>query len=99
MKNSFSLFIFLIVIISGIVYFPGGFQNNPNNWIIVLLLVIISIVWVSFFGVNLFNINIEDVTPSLNKNLENKSDLFKRIAIMVFGFIFSSCLIYCYLYC
>ena len=79
--------IFTIIAMAGIVYFPGGFQNNPIHILIIAMLLIVFIGWILFFGINLF-INEKGQISSFSN--ETKYDAAKRILIMVFGLIFSS---------
>ena len=90
--NILVFIIFIIIVVGGIVYFPGGFVNNPISILIIILLLIIFIGWVLFFGIKLFTDGTENLVPSMT-SFSNKSDAMKRILIMVFGLIFSSLLI------
>ena len=83
--------IFTIIAMAGIVYFPGGFQNDPIHILIITMLLIVFIGWILFFGVNLFANEKGELVKSISSfSNETKYDAAKRILIMVFGLIFSS---------
>ena len=81
--------IFIIIVIAGIVYFPGGFSNSPMYVLIIILLLMILLGWGLFFGMNLFMNNQNELVSSLSDVSNIKSDGMKRILVMIFGIIFA----------
>ena len=95
--NILVFIIFIIAVVAGIVYFPGGFGNSPMSALIIGLLFFLFAGWALFFGIKLFinekNELVSSVASiSLSKNTFN-ADAGKRILIMIFGIIFTSLLI------
>ena len=83
--------IFTIIAMAGIVYYPGGFQNDPIHILIIAMLLIVFIGWILFFGINLFVTEKGEIVQSISSfSNETKYDAAKRILIMIFGLIFSS---------
>ena len=81
--------IFIIVVIAGIVYFPGGFSNSPMYVLIIILLLMILVGWGLFFGMKLFMNDQNELVSSLTDVSNIKSDGMKRVLVMIFGIIFA----------
>ena len=81
--------IFIIVVIAGIVYFPGGFSNSPMYVLIIILLLMILVGWGLFFGMKLFINDQNNLVSSLTDISNIKADGMKRILVMIFGIIFA----------
>jgi hypothetical protein len=101
--SGIALLIFLIVIVSGILAFPGGFTNgtglagsDKTNKVslIVILLIVIFIAWILFFGIQSFSkISFRDSDGDINMSLSNITNISRQVFMLLFGLIFSGLLI------
>ena len=95
--------IFLIVIVSGILAYPGGFTrgtdiagSDKTTQVsgIVILLIIIFIAWIIFFGIQSFSgIPFRDSDGDINLSLSNVTNISRQVFMLLFGLIFSGLLI------
>jgi len=101
--SGIAFIIFLIVIVSGILSYPGGFTNgtgvagsDKTNKIslIVILLIVIFISWILFFGIQSFSkIPFRDSDGDINLSLSNITNISRQVFMLLFGLIFSGLLI------
>ena len=101
--SGITLLIFLIVVVSGILAFPGGFTNgtglagsDKTNKVslIVILLIVIFIAWILFFGIQSFSkISFRDSDGDINMSLSNITNISRQVFMLLFGLIFSGLLI------
>jgi len=101
--SGIAFIIFLIVIVSGILAYPGGFTNgtgaagsDKTNKIslIVILLIVIFIAWILFFGIQSFSkIPFRDSDGDINLSLSNITNISRQVFMLLFGLIFSGLLI------
>jgi hypothetical protein len=101
--SGIALLIFLIVVVSGILAFPGGFTNgtglagsDKTNKVslIVILLIVIFIAWILFFGIQSFSkISFRDSDGDINMSLSNITNISRQVFMLLFGLIFSGLLI------
>jgi len=101
--SGIAFIIFLIVIVSGILAYPGGFTNgtglagsDKTNKVslIVILLIVIFIAWILFFGIQSFSkISFRDSDGDLNLSLSNITNISRQVFMLLFGLIFSGLLI------
>lgn len=95
--------IFLIVIVAGILAYPGGFTSgtglagtNKTTKVsgIVILLIIIFILWILFFGVLSFSdVKLRDTGGNFDKSMSNITKIARQVFMLLFGLIFSGLLI------
>jgi len=101
--SGIALLIFLIIVVSGILAFPGGFTNgtglagsDKTNKVslIVILLIVIFIAWILFFGIQSFSkISFRDSDGDINMSLSNITNISRQVFMLLFGLIFSGLLI------
>jgi len=101
--SGIAFIIFLIVIVSGILAYPGGFTNgtglagsDKTNKVslIVILLIVIFIAWILFFGIQSFSkIPFRDSAGDVNLSLSNITNISRQVFMLLFGLIFSGLLI------
>jgi hypothetical protein len=87
-----SFIIFLLLVIIGIFNYPGGFLNQTGDdklavGLIVVLLVIIFVIWILFFGVLAFKDVPRDLNGKVMKTLENYTGIAKQAFLILFGII------------
>ena len=95
--------IFLIVVVAGILAYPGGFLKGAaeigttkTNTVssIVILLIVIFMLWILFFGILSFSdIKLRNDIGGINYNLSNITKIAKQVFMLLFGLIFSGLLI------
>jgi len=95
--------VFLIVIVAGILAYPGGFTTgtgiagtDKTNKVsgIVILLIVIFILWILFFGVLSFSdVKLRDAGGNFDKSMSNITKIARQIFMLLFGLIFSGLLI------
>jgi Concanavalin A-like lectin/glucanases superfamily len=95
--------IFLIVIVAGILAYPGGFttgtgvagtDKTTKVSGIVILLIIIFILWILFFGVLSFSdIKLRDSGGNIDSSMSNITKIARQVFMLLFGLIFSGLLI------
>ena len=99
--SGIAFIVFLIVVVAGILAYPGGFLSGtdvisaPKTGkvsLIVILLVIIFVVWILFFGIMSFS-NRGANSGETNRNLANVTSIAQQIFLLLFGLIFSGLLI------
>lgn len=100
--SGIAFIVFLIVVVSGILVYPGGFLTNTNtagnpktakvSGIIIQLIIIFSL-WILFFGVLSFRNVSRTQTGEILKTLENYTGIAKQAFLLLFGLIFSCILI------
>ena len=92
-----SFIIFLIIVVSGILAYPGGFLTNPSNptiSLIVILIICVFVLWILFFGILSFSdTKLRDNTGNINKSMLNISSIARQVFMLLFGLIFSGLLI------
>ena len=92
-----SFVVFLILLIIGILSFPGGFLNDKTgtSGFIIMMAIIIFSFWIFFTVVSMFSH--ETVPPgsisSINMDLSNINGIGRRIFALLFGLILSGLLI------
>lgn len=101
--SGIAFIIFLIVIVSGILAYPGGFTNgtgiagsDKTNKVslIVILLIVIFLSWIIFFGIQSFSkIPFRDSDGDINLSLSNITNISRQVFMLLFGLIFSGLLI------
>jgi hypothetical protein len=101
--SGIAFIIFLIVVVSGILAYPGGFTNGTNVAgsdktnkvsLIVILLIVIFIAWILFFGIQSFSkIPFRDSDGDINLSLSNITNISRQVFMLLFGLIFSGLLI------
>jgi len=101
--SGIAFIIFLIVIVSGILAYPDGFTNgtglagtDKTNKVslIVILLIVIFIAWILFFGIQSFSrIPFRDSNGDINLSLSNITNISRQVFMLLFGLIFSGLLI------
>ena len=95
--------IFLILVVAGILAYPGGFINgtdfvgtNKTTRVsgIVILLIIIFILWILFFGILSFSdVKLRDNSGNINASMSNITKISRQVFMLLFGLIFSGLLI------
>jgi len=95
--------IFLIVIVAGILAYPGGFTTGTGAAGtakttkvsgIVILLIIIFVLWILFFGILSFSdVKLRDSGGNLDKSMSNITKIARQVFMLLFGLIFSGILI------
>jgi len=96
--------IFLIIVIVGILLYPGGFISNvgintiknPTTTkinIIIIQLILIFVLWVLFFGVLSFRNSSKNQNDEVIKTLTSYSGIAKQTFLILFGLVFSGILI------
>jgi len=95
--------IFLIVIVAGILAYPGGFttgtgiagtDKTTKVSGIVILLIIIFILWILFFGILSFSdVKLRDTGGNLDTSMANITKIARQVFMLLFGLIFSGILI------
>lgn len=99
--SGIAFLIFLIVVVAGILAYPGGFLSGTDVItasktgkvsLIVILLIIIFVVWILFFGIMSFS-NSSASSGEANRNLANVTSIAQQIFLLLFGLIFSGLLI------
>jgi len=95
--------IFLIIIVAGILGYPGGFtsgttiagsEKTTNVSGIVILLIIIFILWILFFGILSFSdVKMRDAGGNIDKSMANITKIARQVFMLLFGLIFSGLLI------
>jgi len=97
--SSVLFIVFLITVVYGIVFYPGGFLNGAKvigsdkaNQVstIIILLIVIFVLWILFFGI-LSSDGVRSL--NLNNNFETITTYAKSAFLMLFGLICSSLLI------
>lgn len=101
--SGITFIIFLIVIVSGILAYPEGFTkgtdvagSDKTNKVslIVILLIVIFIAWIIFFGIQSFSkIPFRDSDGDINLSLSNITNISRQVFMLLFGLIFSGLLI------
>jgi hypothetical protein len=101
--SGIAFIIFLIVVVSGILAYPGGFTTNTNIMGtdkttkvsgIVILLIIIFILWILFFGILSFsNVNLRGNSGNIGDSISNITKIARQVFMLLFGLIFSGILI------
>lgn len=99
--SGITFLIFIIIVISGILAYPGGFMTNttqPGNKRdrvagIIILLIIIFVLWISFFGILTFTNKSHGNEEQANSNLSNVLNLARQIFMLLFGLVISGLLI------
>jgi hypothetical protein len=95
--------IFLILIVAGILGYPDGFisgteiagsDKTTKVSGIVILLIIIFILWILFFGVLSFSdVKLMDAGGNIDKSMANITKIARQVFMLLFGLIFSGLLI------
>jgi len=95
--------IFLIVIVAGILAYPGGFTSGTGAAGtdkttkvsgIVILLIIIFILWILFFGILSFSdVKLRDSVGNFDTSMANITKIARQVFMLLFGLIFSGLLI------
>jgi len=95
--------IFLIIVVSGILAYPGGFTKGTNivgsyktNTVslIAILVIVIFVLWILFFGILSFSdIKLRDSDGDIDKSMSNISNIARRVFMLLFGLVFSGLLI------
>lgn len=95
--------IFLIITVAGILGYPGGFTSgtelagsSKTTKVsgIVILLIIIFILWILFFGVLSFSdVKMRDSGGNLDTSMANITKIARQVFMLLFGLIFSGILI------
>jgi len=95
--------IFLIIIVAGILAYPGGFtsgtglagsEKTTKVSGIVIILIIIFILWILFFGVLSFSdVKMRDSGGNLDTSMANITKIARQVFMLLFGLIFSGILI------
>ncbi len=95
--------VFLIVIVAGILAYPDGFTSgtgiagsDKTTKVsgIVILLIIIFILWILFFGILSFSdVKMRDAGGNIDKSMANITKIAKQVFMLLFGLIFSGLLI------
>ena len=95
--------IFLIVIVAGILAYPGGFttgtgvagtDKTTKVSGIVILLIIIFILWILFFGILSFSdTKLRDSGGNFDTSMSNITKIARQVFMLLFGLIFSGILI------
>ena len=103
MYSGIAFLIFLIVVVAGILAYPGGFTNatnivgsNKTTAVsgIVILLIIIFVLWILFFGILSFSdVKLRNSNGSVNTSMENITKIARQVFMLLFGLIFSGLLI------
>jgi hypothetical protein len=92
-----SFIIFLVLVTSGILYFPGGFKNSSRGTqsSIILLILIVCLSWIASFVLSLFR-GETNSTPSANESsvFSFYGNIFRNVLLLVLGITFSGILIY-----
>jgi hypothetical protein len=96
--SGIAFIIFLIVIVSGILAYPDGFTNgtglagtDKTNKVslIVILLIVIFIAWILFFGIqSISRIPFRDSNGDINLSLSNITNISRQVSMLLFGLIF-----------
>ena len=96
--------IFLIVVVSGILAYPGGFTkgtsvagSDKTNTVslIAILTIVVFVLWILFFGILSFsNIKLRDSDGDIDKSMSNISNIARQVFMLLFGLIFSGLIIY-----
>jgi hypothetical protein len=99
--SGLSFIIFLIIIVAGILAYPGGFTTGTGTAGsdkttkvsgIVILLIIIFVLWILFFGFLSFSdAKLRDSDGDVT--MENITKIAQRVFMLLFGLIFSGLLI------
>jgi len=91
--GSIGFLLFIVMISIVLSTYPGGFfKDKTTSGVSIILLLIISILWVTLLGANLF-------PESLSSSIANdKMGLFKKSLLVLFGIIISSLLIFWIVY-
>jgi Concanavalin A-like lectin/glucanases superfamily len=98
--SGIAFIIFLIVIVAGILAYPGGFLKNADifgsdktNKVsgIVILLIIIFALWILFFGILSFSGT--SSVGNANASMENIGKIARQVFMLLFGLTFSGILI------
>jgi hypothetical protein len=99
--SGIAFLIFLIVVVAGILAYPGGFLSGTDEItafktskisLIVILLIVIFVVWILFFGIMSFS-NRGANAGETNRNLASVTSIAQQIFLLLFGLIFSGLLI------
>jgi hypothetical protein len=91
--------LFLIVVIIGIIVFPGGFLKDmtPTKIAIVsgiiIQLIIIFVLWIIFFGVSIYKNIPRDQAGNIQQTISNYTSIGKQVFLILFGLIFTGVLI------
>jgi len=95
--------IFLILVVAGILAYPGGFikgtdfvgsDKTTRVSGIVILLIIIFILWILFFGILSFSdVKLRDNSGNINSSMSNITKISRQVFMLLFGLIFSGLLI------
>lgn len=95
--------IFLILVVAGILAYPGGFTSGTNVSgsdktnkvsLIVILLIVIFILWILFFGIISFsNTTLRNSDGNIDTSMKNITDIARNVFMLLFGLIFSGLLI------
>jgi len=95
--------IFLILVVAGILSYPGGFikgtdfvgtDKTTRVSGIVILLIIIFILWILFFGILSFSdVKLRDNSGNINASMSNITKISRQVFMLLFGLIFSGLLI------
>lgn len=92
-----SFIIFLVLVTSGILYFPGGFKNTSQGTQtgIILLILIVCLSWIASFVLSLFR-GETNSAPSANESSSFLfyGNIFRNVLLLVLGITFSGILIY-----
>jgi hypothetical protein len=89
-----ALFLIFIIVMTVIIStYPGGFFTDKTRSAgVLILLLLICILWSTLLGANLFSDVIDNVS------IYNKTNLFKRSLLILFGLVISSLIIYWIVY-
>ena len=90
-----SFIIFLLVVLSGILYYPGGFIKNGQSdkvAITISLLVFVFIVWIVYFGILSFSKQTGGSDTA--SKITAISGIARQIFLLLFGLTFSGFLIW-----
>ena len=100
--SGIAFILFLIIVIIGILVYPGGFISGTENIGsvktgivsgITIQLIIIFVLWILFFGVMMYRGISKDQTGNIEKTLENYTGIAKQVFLLLFGLIFTGILI------
>ena len=95
--SAISFIIFLVLVTSGILYFPGGFTNSDKGTQtgIILLILAVCLSWITTFVLSLFR-GETNSAPSANESsvFSFYGNIFRNVLLLAFGITISSLLIY-----
>ena len=95
--SAISFIIFLVLVTSGIIYFPGGFTNSSKGTQtgIILLVLIVCLSWIASFVLSLFR-GETNSAPGTNESsvFSFYGNIFRNVLLLLLGITFSGILIY-----